>query len=193
MQQHIDLRDAGTLDYDPAFYTHEEADHLFAALREETPWKQEQSRFGPFPRLTAWYADAGLTYTYSGVTHQALAWTPALAEVRRRVSEVAGTSFNSSLLNFYRDGQDSMGYHADAEPELGTNPVIASISLGGVRRFVMKHRQAKERLKLELAHGSLLIRGGACQHHWLHAVPKTKATVEPRINLTFRLIVQSER
>jgi alkylated DNA repair dioxygenase AlkB len=188
MQQHTDLRDAGWLDYDRTFYTQEEADCLFASLRDETPWKQEQSRFGPFPRLTAWYADAGLTYTYSGVTHHALAWTPVLADVRCRVEEVAGVSFNSLLLNFYRDGKDSIGLHADAEPELGINPVITSISLGGVRRFVMKHAKSKERLTFDLAHGSLLIMGGTCQHHWLHGVPKTTALVEPRINLTFRRI-----
>jgi alkylated DNA repair dioxygenase AlkB len=189
MNEHFELRDGGTLDYYPAFYPQHEADDLFTTLREQTSWKQEQSRFGPFPRLTAWYADAGLTYTYSGVTHHALAWTSVLAEVRRRVVETAGTPFNSLLLNFYRDGQDSIGYHADNEPELGVNPVIASISLGSVRRFVMKHIKTKERLTFDLAHGSFLLMGGTCQHHWVHGVPKTKAEVEPRINLTFRNMV----
>jgi len=186
--QHIDLRDAGTIDYDAAFYGNAEADRLFDVLRDDTPWKQERSRFGPFPRLTAWYADAGLTYAYSGVTHQAIEWTATLAEVRRRVVEVSRVPFNSLLLNLYRDGQDSIGFHADAEPELGTNPVIASISLGSVRQFVLKHVSTKEKRTFDLAHGSLLIMGGACQHHWLHGVPKTKANVGPRINLTFRNI-----
>jgi alkylated DNA repair dioxygenase AlkB len=159
---------------------------------------------GPFPRLTAWYADAGLTYTYSGVTHQALPWTPALAEVRRRVEEAAclpslhrgrgvggegAVLFNSVLLNFYRDGQDSIGYHTDAEPELGVNPAIASISLGSVRQFVLKHIKTGEKLKFDLAHGSLLLMGGTCQHHWVHGVPKMKAAVGPRVNLTFRNII----
>lgn len=193
MQQHIDLRDAGTLSYAPAFLRQVEADRLFEVLRDETPWTQERSRFGPFPRLTAWYADAGLTYTYSGVTHQAIEWTRALAEVRQRVVDVSQMPFNSLLLNYYRDGQDSIGFHADAEPELGINPVIASISLGGVRQFVLKHVTTKEKLTFDLAHGSLLIMGGACQHHWVHGVPKTKAKVEPRINLTFRNIVHAER
>jgi alkylated DNA repair dioxygenase AlkB len=190
MQQPIDLRDGGTLVYEPLFYSQAEADVLYATLRVETPWKQEQSRFGPFPRLTAWYAEAGFTYSYSGVTHRALEWTPALAAVRRRVVETTRTPFNSLLLNFYRDGQDSIGFHADNEPELGVDPVIASISLGGVRQFVMKHIGTKEKLIFELAHGSLLLMGGTCQHHWLHGVPKTKAEVDPRINLTFRNIIK---
>jgi alkylated DNA repair dioxygenase AlkB len=189
MQQQIDIRDGGTIFYDESFYLADEADALFEELRTQTPWKQEQSRFGPFPRLTAWYADAGMSYSYSGVTHEAIPWTPTLSEVRRRVEAVAQTPLNSLLLNFYRDGQDSIGYHADAEPELGVNPVIASISLGGVRQFVMKHIKTGEKLKYDLAHGSLLIMGGTSQHHWLHSVPKTKAAVGPRINLTFRNII----
>ena len=207
MPQPIDILNGGTIFYDESFYSKVEADALFEELRAETPWKQERSRFGPFPRLTAWYADAGMTYSYSGVTHEAIPWTPTLQDVRRGVEDVAArlpsphcgrgvggegataTAFNSLLLNFYRDGQDSIGYHADAEKELGTNPVIASISLGGVRQFVMKHIKSGEKLKYDLAHGSLLIMGGTSQHHWVHAVPKTKAAVGPRINLTFRKII----
>jgi alkylated DNA repair dioxygenase AlkB len=188
MPQRIDIRDGGTLEYLEAFYAQAEADALFEKLRAETPWQQERSRMGPFPRLTAWYADAGLTYSYSAVTHEALPWTDALAEVRCRVEESATTPFNSVLLNFYRDGQDSIGYHTDAEPELGVNPAIASISLGSVRHFVLKHIKTGEKLKYDLAHGSLLLMGGTCQHHWVHGVPKTKAAVGPRLNLTFRNI-----
>lgn len=189
MPRSIGILDGGTIFYDENFYRKAEADALFEELRAETPWQQEHSRFGPFPRLTAWYADAGMKYSYSGVTHEAIPWTPTLEEVRRRVEEVAATAFNSLLLNFYRDGQDSIGYHADAEKELGTNPVIASISLGGVRRFVMKHIKTGEKRTYDLAHGSLLIMGGTSQHHWVHTVPKTKAEVGPRINLTFRKII----
>jgi alkylated DNA repair dioxygenase AlkB len=191
MPQRIDIRDGGTLAYLEAFCAQAEADALFEKLRAETPWQQERSRMGPFPRLTAWYADAGLTYSYSGVTHEALPWTEALAEVCRRVEAAAATPFNSVLLNFYRDGQDSIGYHTDAEPELGVNPAIASISLGSVRQFVLKHIKSGEKLKYDLAHGSLLLMGGTCQHHWVHGVPKTKAEVGPRINLTFRNIISS--
>ena len=193
MPQKIEIRNGGTLDYREAFYSKSVADALFEQLRSETPWQQERGRTGPFPRLTAWYADAGLTYSYSGVTHEALLWTPALLAVRLRVEDAAGTSLNSLLLNFYRDGQDSIGYHTDAEPELGTNPVIASISLGAVRQFVMKHIETGEKLKYDLAHGSLLIMAGTCQHHWLHGVPKTKAVVRPRINLTFRKITRVDK
>jgi alkylated DNA repair dioxygenase AlkB len=192
MQQSIDILDGGTIFYDETFYAQEAANAWFEQLRAETPWKQERSRFGPFPRLTAWYADPGLTYSYSGVTHESLVWTEALRAVRRRVEEAAAAPFNSLLLNYYRDGQDSIGYHADAEPELGRDPVIASISLGAVRQFVLKHIKSGAKLKYDLAHGSLLIMGGTCQHHWLHSVPKTKAAVGSRINLTFRKIVRMD-
>ena len=189
MPERIDILDGGTILYDETFYAREIANALFEQLRTETPWTQERGRLGPFPRLTAWYADTGLTYTYSGVTHQAIPWTPRLLDVRRQVEAVAETPFNSVLLNYYRDGQDSMGYHTDAESELGVNPVIASISLGGVRQFVMKHSATGAKLKYELAHGSLLVMGGTCQHHWVHGVPKTKTVVAGRINLTFRKII----
>jgi len=185
----MDILDGGTLDYVAMFYEPARADALFTTLRSETPWRQERSRFGPFPRLTAWYADAGLTYTYSGVTHEAIPWTDTLVRIRRDVEKAAGASFNSLLLNLYRDGQDSIGYHADDEPELGNNPIIASISLGAVRHFVLKHRASGEKRTFDLAHGSLLVMGGTCQHHWVHCVPKTKAVVGERINLTFRNIV----
>ncbi len=144
---------------------------------------------GPFPRLTAWYADRGLIYRYSGVTHKAIEWTETLAEIRRAVEAAAGTPFNSVLLNFYRNGQDSIGYHADDEPELGINPVIASISLGSVRQFVLKHKKSGEKINYLLAHGSLLVMGGTCQHHWMHGLPKTKVEVAERMNLTFRNII----
>lgn len=189
MAQRIDLRDGGTLEYHEAFFGKDEADALFESLKTETPWKQERSRMGPFPRLTAWYADAGLKYSYSGVTHEAISWTPTLLEVRKRVEKGSGVPFNSVLLNFYRDGQDSIGYHSDAETELGVNPVIASISLGAVRQFVLKHVKKREKRKIDLAHGSLLVMGGTCQQHWVHGVPKTKTAVGQRINLTFRHIV----
>jgi alkylated DNA repair dioxygenase AlkB len=143
-----------------------------------------------FPRLTAWYANPGLTYSYSGVTHQAVPWTPELLDVKRRAELAAGTTWNSLLLNFYRNGRDSIGFHADDEPELGTNPVIGSISLGAERRFVLKHPASGEKLELELPHGSLLVMGGTSQHHWRHGVPKTRKPVGPRINLTFRRILR---
>jgi len=189
MQKRIDLQDGGTLFYDDAFYDRLQADAVFQAIKAETPWRQESGRFGPFPRLTMWYADAGLTYTYSGVTHEAIEWTSTLAQIRREVEAVSETTFNSLLLNFYRDGLDSMGYHADDERELGKNPVIASVSFGAERRFHLKHKKSGEKMTFDLAHGSLLVMGGTCQHHWIHCVPKIKATVGERINLTFRKIL----
>ena len=189
MAEHIEILDGGTIDYDATFYAKGNADVLFERIRAKTPWVQERGRFGPFPRLTAWYADAGLTYSYSGVTHQAIEWTPTLAEIRRDVERVADASFNSLLLNYYREGSDSMGMHADNEPELGVNPMIASVSFGAVRQFVLRHPKSGEKLKYDLAHGSLLIMGGTCQHHWVHGVPKTKTAVGPRINLTFRKVI----
>src|SRR5262249_55767076 len=159
--------------YDAAFYS-KEAYALFAALRRDVPWKQEAGRGRPFPRLTAWFADPGLTYTYSGVTHQATPWTPLLLDGRRRVEQASRPSFNSSLSNLCGDGRDSIGLHSDAEPELGRNPVVASVSLGSVREFVLRHKKPRETVKLPLGHGSLLVMGGTCQHHWLHGVPKTE-------------------
>lgn len=135
------------------------------------------------------YADPGLSYTYSGVTHHGIPWTNQLLEVKKRVSKIAEVEFNSLLLNLYRDGNDSIGFHSDAEPELGNNPIIASISLGSTRTFVMKHLKSKEKIKYDLPHGSLLIMGGTSQHHWVHGVPKTKEQVDARINLTFRKIL----
>jgi alkylated DNA repair dioxygenase AlkB len=189
VRQKLDILDGGTLVYDDAFYGKPVADALFARIKTETPWAQERGRFGPFPRLTAWYADAGLTYTYSGVTHHAITWTETLAQIRRDVEEAADVPFNSLLLNFYRDGQDSMGDHADDERELGKNPVIASVSFGAVRQFHLRHNKKREKRKFDLAHGSLLIMGGTCQHHWMHGVAKTKTPVGERINLTFRNII----
>ena len=185
----IPLQGGGTLFYDKAFFLAAEADALFATLLRETAWKQEMGRGRPFPRLTAWYADEGLTYRYSGVVHVGAGWTPTLLDVKRRVEETAQATFNSVLLNRYRHGQDSIGMHADDEPELGINPVVASVSLGAVRTFVLKHRKSGETRSIPLAHGSLLVMSGTCQHHWLHGVPKTTADVGERINLTFRNLI----
>src|SRR5690349_2405673 len=139
MLRRIPLLDNGWLLYDPAHLPPAEAHALFAHLRDTVPWEQSGRPGRPFPRLTAWYADPGLAYSYSGVTHHAVPWTPELMSVKQRAEAVAGTAWNSLLLNLYRDGRDSIGFHADDEPELGTNPVIGSISLGAERRFVLKH------------------------------------------------------
>jgi alkylated DNA repair dioxygenase AlkB len=184
-----ELADGGTVRSDPHFLAPAEADELLDLLLRTVPWAQEKTAWGrPLPRLTAWYADPGLTYRYSGVVHQPLPWTDPLLAVRRRVEAAAGGPFNSLLLNFYRDGRDSVGYHADDEPELGADPVVPSVSLGATRRFVLRHNHTGERVTYELTHGSLLLMGGTLQHHWKHAVPKAAAAAGPRINLTFRRI-----
>jgi len=139
-----------------------------------------------FPRLTAWYGDPGAAYTYSGVRNEPLPWTPLLGELRDLVAAAAGAPFNSVLLNRYRDGSDSMGWHADDERELA--PVIASLSVGAVRTFELRHRGDRERIALPLASGSLIVMAGDTQRHWQHRVPKDVRAPGERINLTFRLV-----
>ena len=164
------------------------ADRLFAELQASIDWRQEiatvMGRRLPIPRLTAWHGAAG--YVYSGIRMTPAPWTPPLLELKALAERLAGQSFNSVLLNLYRDGRDSVSWHADNEPGLGGDPVIASLSLGAMRRFQLKHRRLPERLSLDLPHGSCLIMAGATQHHWLHQLPKTAREVGPRINLTFR-------
>lgn len=185
----IDLTN-GTLLWSANFLATQEADHVFAYLQNEVPWQQESiNLFGrqvAQPRLQAWYGDA--EYTYSGLTMQPLPWSPLLLELKQRCEAASGTRFNSVLANLYRDGQDSMGWHQDNEPELGRNPVIASLNLGDSRRFVLKHKHNGERRQLDLHHGSLLIMSGETQHFWRHCVPKTAQPKSARINLTFRQI-----
>jgi alkylated DNA repair dioxygenase AlkB len=156
-------------------------------------WTQpEVTLFGrriPSPRLSAWYGDSDAVYRYSGLVNEPRPWLPVLSRLRRRVEAGAGARFNSVLLNLYRDGDDAMGWHADDEPELGPLPVIASLSLGGVRRFRLKHRsRGLPAIGLDLPHGSLLVMAGATQRNWKHCVTRTRRVVEPRINLTFRQV-----
>ena len=188
----IELPDA-TLKFDPNFLTRDQADQLFNVLREQIPWRQDEIRiFGKTyqqPRLTALYGNNGSSYTYSGITMEPEPFTPELLALKSMVEKYAGHTFTTCLLNLYRDGNDSNGWHADDEKELGPNPVIASVSLGQTRTFHLKHRSQKSlRYRMELAHGSLLVMGGPMQHHWQHQVPKTRRPVAPRINLTFRKI-----
>jgi len=182
----VELRNGGWIRYWETFLPAPEAGRLFEALRRDVPWEQFRNRLWTFPRLTAFVADAGIVYRYSGVSHTGSGWPPDLLDVRRRVEQVTGATFNGVLLNLYRDGSDSMGRHADAEPELGTNPLVASVSLGAVRSFVLRHRSGEDKRAIDLTHGSLLVMGGTLQHHWVHELPKTKQPVGERINLTFR-------
>ncbi|MDP6449996.1 MAG: alpha-ketoglutarate-dependent dioxygenase AlkB [Lentisphaeria bacterium] len=184
----------GDVVFDAAFFSASDADRLLAALLSSLLWEQHlvrvYGRTHPAPRLSAWYGDEGVRYTYSGLTLEARPWTPELQNIRSQVEAAAGASFNTVLLNQYRDGKDSMGWHSDDEPELGTNPVIASVSFGDARRFIMRHKTRGdiERVELALGHGSVLIMRGATQHNWQHHVPRTTRSVGTRVNLTFRLV-----
>jgi len=150
----------------------------------------------PSPRLVSWHGDPGSGYAYSGVHHEPVAWTPGLSEVRARIHDATGLTFNSVLANLYRDGADSMGWHADKEPELGPTPDdrwIASMSFGAERRFLLRHRRdAADQLELRLGGGTLLVMRGTTQTHYRHAVPKTRKAVGPRLNLTFRRVVETK-
>lgn len=170
------------------------AAQLFAQLQEEVAWKQEPIvLFGKQvmqPRLTALYGDPNKTYCYSGITMQPHAWTNALLFIKQQVEGIAQQNFTTALLNYYRNGQDSMGWHRDNEPSLGKQPCIASVSLGATRKFGFKHHADKKTgISIPLTNGSLLLMKGLTQQCWLHAIPKTMLPVGERINITFRTIV----
>ena len=157
-------------------------------------WQQDRIQmYGkniPLPRLTAWYGDAGKTYTYSGITMTPNPWNEGLLYLKKAVERVCQASFNTVLLNWYRNGEDHMGWHADDEPELGQNPTIASLNFGASRDFVLRRKaDPTQKIKIPLTHGSLLIMQGPLQHFWQHAVPKRKKVRQSRFNLTFRQIV----
>lgn len=180
--------------YFPDFLMAEKADFYFNRLKKDVPWQQDDIKvFGkiyPQPRLTALYGNNGKPYTYSNITMQPHDFTNILLEIKKKVETKTDVTFTTCLLNLYRHGKDSNGWHADNEKELGPNPVIASITLGQERYFHLKHRTDKNlRQKILLEHGSLLLMQGATQHHWLHQIPKTAKPVGKRINLTFRVIV----
>lgn len=185
--------DGGQLRYWPGFIAMAQRSILFDTLRTETAWEQSRIRIAgriiPIPRLNAWYGDADADYSYSGVTLQTRAWTPALLSLKQQVESATGVAFNSALLNLYRNGADSVDWHSDDEPELGTNPQVASLSFGTVRRFEVKHRTIpKNRYRIDLPDGSLLLMAGELQHHWLHRVPKQPGIDGERINITFRAV-----
>lgn len=192
----IALRDAD-LRYDPDFVPAGERAALFAALRDGIPWETHVIRlFGrdiPSPRLSCWIGDPGTSYVYSGTRFEPHPWTHQLLDLHDRIAAATGARYNSVLANRYRNGRDSMGFHADDEAELGPQPVIASLSFGATRRFVLRHRRRKhEKSTLELTDGSLLVMQGDTQRNWNHALPKTARPVGERINLTFRRIAPRE-
>lgn len=181
------------LRYDPAAWSAAAADAWFAKLQREIPWERHRlvlfGRAVEAPRLSCWIGDADATYVYSRTRFEAQPWTPAVAALRDELAARLGLRFNSVLANLYRGGRDSMGWHSDDEPELGAEPVIASLSFGAVRTFRLRERATrKAALSIELAHGSLLVMAGGTQRHYQHALPKRAGIAEARINLTFRRI-----
>ncbi|KQQ32749.1 DNA repair protein [Duganella sp. Leaf126] len=164
---------------------------VFRRLREETDWRAEQiqvwGKLHMQPRLSAWHGEA--RYRYSGKTFDPQPFTPLQLHIKQAVERATGYRYNSVLLNYYRDERDSMGFHADDERELGSEPAIASVSFGAARTFILKHRTVPRTIKLALGDGCLLLMAGALQQHWTHGINKQRTPLGPRINLTFRLIV----
>jgi alkylated DNA repair dioxygenase AlkB len=182
----------GVAIYHGVVFNEKEASRISKELLDTIPWKQDEVlMFGKkimTKRKVAWYADAGITYTYAGVKKSGLQWTEALLEIKQKVEAITGASYNACLLNLYHEGEEGMGWHRDNEKEIVAESSIASLSFGAVRNFAFKHVISNERLDIELANGSLLDMKGAIQQHWYHALPKTKKVKQLRINLTFRLM-----
>jgi alkylated DNA repair dioxygenase AlkB len=185
--------DGAELLYIPQFYDKLKSDMYFQQIISNVEWKQDfikmYGRELPLPRLSAWYGDSNKPYTYSGITLKPKTWTPELTEIKTEIEKQAGVNFTSVLINRYRDGQDYVGWHTDAEKELGENPTIGSINFGATRKFQLRRiDNHKEKIELELKHGTLLIMRGETQLYWQHQVPKTNRPIGERLNLTFRVI-----
>jgi len=192
MKQQIKISD-GELSLLPDFLSEQESNSLYQQLQRETHWHQDEiflfGRHVEIPRMQAFQGEPGIEYRYSGLSITTEPWHPAILAIKEKLQQMSGAHFNSVLLNYYRNGKDSMGWHSDDEPELGSNPVIASLSLGDSRRFLLRHRFDKSipQHELLLNNGSVLIMSGKLQHNWQHSVPKTAKAMQGRINLTFRL------
>ncbi|WP_299779849.1 alpha-ketoglutarate-dependent dioxygenase AlkB [uncultured Formosa sp.] len=188
----LNMKDAEVIYY-PAFFSQTEADQLYHVLLNAIAWQQDDiTIFGktlPQPRLTALYANNDKPYTYSGIQMTPYMFSETLSNIKSKIEIETHHNFTSCLCNLYRDGQDSNGWHADNEKELGKYPVIASVSFGAERMFHFKHKEnACLKQKITLNHGSLLLMKGGTQEHWLHQLPKTQKKIGQRINLTFRTI-----
>jgi len=188
----FDVPDA-LIEYYPNFFEEAQAKELFDKLYHEIPWQQDAiTVFGKThaqPRLTALFGNEGKPYSYSNIVMQPHSWNPLLMFIKNEIEEICNENFTSVLLNLYRNGKDSNGWHADNERELGRNPVIASVSFGSERSFHLQHNSIPDtKLKITLGNGSLLLMKGKTQHFWKHQIPKTSKEINPRINLTFRII-----
>ena len=183
----------GELRVFPQLFSLSQADEYFHTLMDEVVWKNERiSLYGrtyDVPRLSAWYADAGKSYEYSGIRVDGIPWTPLLSLIKAHVELKTGEIFNSVLVNQYRNGADGVAWHSDDEPELGEDPIIASVSFGEERLFQLKHkRDSTLKRSFTLPHGSLLLMGKQTQLNWMHQIPKSQRQIGPRINLTFRQV-----
>ena len=188
----LDLKDGEAIYY-PSFFNQSESNHYFTSLLNQINWKSDDiTVFGktyPQPRLTAFYANNIKPYKYSNIVMHPNAFNAGLLNIKNKIESHLDTEFTSCLANLYRHGQDSNGWHADNEKELGDKPIIASVSFGAERVFQLKHRNNKTlKTKIILEHGSLLLMQGETQKNWLHQIPKTKKKIGKRINLTFRII-----
>ncbi len=188
--QHIELN-PGTMVYACDFLGPELAAQLLEALQDELPWEHSHirimGRVVTIPRLQVWMGDSGLTYVYSRQKFAPHPWHPSILHIKQQIEQVTNKRFNTVLCNLYRDGRDSVAWHADDEPELGKQPFIASYSLGDNRQFQLR-RKGERRIhsQLTLEHDSLLLMGNDVQDYWQHQIPKTSKPVRPRVNLTFR-------
>lgn len=192
-KQHFNLPNAKLI-YISNFFNQQDSDDYFKTIETETDWQHDNiTVFGKTykqPRLTALYGESHQSYRYSNIVMYPQPFTTTLKSIKDKIEDITNEKFNTLLINLYRDGNDSNGWHADNEKELGKNPIIASISFGEKRPFHFKHRTIKEeRHQLNLEHGSLLIMKGEMQHFWLHQIAKTKRKINPRINLTFRKLM----
>ena len=192
-QQFLPFDGTATLFKD--FLSADFAAQAFNQIKTENDWEQpEITIFGNTvlePRLSTWHNELGEGYKYSGVMRRAQPFSEILSDIRNRCAEVTNATFNSVLVNFYRNGQDGLGWHSDNEACNGPEPTIASVSLGATRRFDMRHRKTGETIKIQLESGSLLVMAGKSQQYWVHQVAKTKRVNEPRINLTFRFVIEN--
>jgi len=184
----------GIATYYPSVLTLAEADNYFERFLTSIEWKNDEAvvmgRRIVTERKVAWYGDSNYSYTYSGTTKQALPWTAELLKLKQLAEEIVAAKFNSCLLNLYHGGNEGVGWHSDNEKSLVKNATIASYSLGAVRAFRFKHKKTKQNVEIMLEIGSLLAMSGPTQSYWLHSLPKSAKVTEPRINLTFRLIVE---
>ena len=190
----FDLPDADIILFNE-FFTKTESEKLYKNLIEKINWQQYTIKmYGKIfnqPRLTAFYGEENKPYAYSGLKLTPNPWIEDLLFIKSRITKTAQINFSSVLLNYYRNGQDSMGWHSDDEKELGQNPVIGSISFGETRLFQLRHLTRKDlkKVDIKLTNGSFLLMKGSTQHYWEHQIPKTSKNITPRINLTFRTIV----